>query len=164
MSNAPQWGQFDGVIQWGSFGGVGAGPAAGTGRLQGWRVLATGFDGVFVWPNSGSGGVAETPPVVVTETRGRSGRRYRVIEDPDLLCAELEKEEKVVAKQKKQLTILVSKSPKLEGALYRQVEEKIHVLEAKIDDRMQRIAELMFAIQVALDEQDDDEEEVLLMS
>jgi hypothetical protein len=57
-----------------------------------------------------------------------------------------------------------SESPNVEGVLYQQIQEKIDKLESKIDDRLEKIAGLMLSIQVALDEQDDDEEEVLLMS
>jgi hypothetical protein len=108
-------------------------------------------------------------PPVVEETavaRGRSGRRYRIIEDPDLLQEELRVEEKKVEVQKKKLRILIKRveSPNVEGVLYQQIQEKIERLEAKIDDRLEKIAGLMLAIQVGLDEQDDDEEEVLLMS
>jgi hypothetical protein len=97
---------------------------------------------------------------------GRRGRRYRIIEDPDLLCEELVVEEKKVEVEKKKLRVLIkrSESPNVEGVLYQQIQEKIEKLEAKIDDRLEKIAGLMLAIQVALDEQDDDEEEVLLMS
>lgn len=92
----------------------------------------------------------------------RSGRRYRVIED--VLERQLNKEEKTLTKQRKQLVILQKKAaPTVDGALYQQTQERIEKLEAKIDDRMERIAELMLRIQEGFDEEEDDEE-VLLMS
>jgi hypothetical protein len=106
-------------------------------------------------------------PAPAVESRGRSGRRrYRIIEDPDRLEEELRVEEKKVEKEKKKLKILIKRveSPNVEGVLYQQIQAKVEKLEAKIDDRMERISGLMLAIQVGLDEQDDDEEEVLLMS
>jgi hypothetical protein len=110
----------------------------------------------------------DAPVVVETEiVTGRSGRRrYRIIADPDILEEQLAVEEKKVEKDKKKLKILIKRvdSPNVEGILYQQIQEKVEKLEAKIDDRMEKIAQLMLAIQVGLDEQDDDEEEVLLMS
>ena len=110
---------------------------------------------------------SEGAPVVVAETpqRGRSGRRYRIIEDPDVIEKLLKKEEKTLTKQRRQLVILQKKadSSAVEGALYKQAQERIEKLEAKIDDRLLRIAELMAAIQEGFDDEED-EEEVLLMS
>jgi hypothetical protein len=118
----------------------------------------------------GSGTNSGAPEVVAVEVveRAKSSprRRYRIIEDPDLLQEELRVEEKKVEVEKKKLRVLIKKSdsPNVEGVLYQQIQEKIEKLEAKIDDRLEKIAGLMLSIQVSLDEQDDDEEEVLLMS
>jgi hypothetical protein len=119
--------------------------------------------GELVADDGGSPPVVEETAVVVG---GRSGRRYRIIEDPDLIQEEIRVEEKKVEVEKKKLRVLIkrSESPNVEGVLYQQIQEKIEKLEAKIDDRLEKIAGLMLAIQVGLDEQDDDEEEVLLMS
>jgi hypothetical protein len=102
----------------------------------------------------------------VSERSSRSRRRYRIIEDPDRLEEELRVEEKKVEKEKKKLKILIKRveSTNVEGVLYQQIQAKVEKLEAKIDDRMERISGLMLAIQVGMDEQDDDEEELLLMS
>jgi hypothetical protein len=102
----------------------------------------------------------------VVQQRGRSGRRrYRIFEDPDRLEEQLRVEEKKVEKEKKKLKILINRveSPNVEGVLYQQIQAKVEKLEAKIDDRMEKIVGLLLAIQVGIDEQDD-EEEVFLMS
>jgi hypothetical protein len=115
-------------------------------------------------------GTSDADPVVeVAAGRTASSprrRRYTIIEDPDRLQEELRVEEKKVEVEKKKLRVLIKRveSPNVEGVLYQQIQEKIEKLEAKIDDRLEKIAGLMLAIQVGLDEQDDDEEEVLLMS
>jgi hypothetical protein len=116
----------------------------------------------------GSGTSSALPEVseVVERAKAAPRKRYRIIEDPDLLQEELRVEEKKVEVAKKKLRILIkrSESPNVEGVLYQQIQEKIEKLEAKIDDRLEKIAGLMLAIQVGLDEQDDDEEEMLLLS
>jgi hypothetical protein len=105
-------------------------------------------------------------PAAESSGRGRSGRRYRIIEDPDRIEEEIRVEEKKVEVEKKKLRVLIkrSESPNVEGVLYQQIQEKIEKLEAKIDDRLERIAGLMLAIQVGLDEEDDEEEEIFLLS
>jgi hypothetical protein len=107
---------------------------------------------------------AQQPATTTTTARG--GRRYRIIEDPDLIQEEIKVEEKKVEVEKRKLRVLIkrSESPNVEGVLYQQIQEKIEKLEAKIDDRLEKIAGLMLSIQVALDEQDDDEEEIFLLS
>jgi hypothetical protein len=136
-------------------------------NLVGWADGAWA-DGSWVEGSWGEGEEPAPSPVVTTQraVSGRRHRRYRIIEDPDLLQEELKVEEKKVEVEKKKLRVLIkrSDSPNVEGVLYQQIQEKIEKLEAKIDDRLEKIAGLMLAIQVALDEQDDDEEEVLLMS
>jgi hypothetical protein len=109
----------------------------------------------------------EPQPEVVVERRHVGGRRYRVIEDPDKLCEELKREEKLVEKEKKTLKILVKRRPSLEGALYQQLEVRIEKLEAKIDDRLEKIALLAASIQCGLDKLDeeyDDDEDILNLS
>jgi hypothetical protein len=118
-------------------------------------------------PESWGDGEEPPAPAVVTPERavsGRRHRRYRIIEDHDLLQEELRVEEKKVEVEKKKLRVLVkrSESPNVEGVLYQQIQAKVEKLEAKIDDRMEKIAGLMLAIQVGLDEEDDDEEVLLL--
>lgn len=122
-------------------------------------------------PMSGIGGEPEPEPEpepeVVAEPRGRSGRRYRLVEDPDKLCDELKREEKLVEKEKKTLKILVKRRPSLEGRLYQQLELRIEKLEAKIDDRLERMAVIAAAIQCGLDKLDeeyDDDEDILNLS
>lgn len=110
-----------------------------------------------------------TPPVtppVADEPRAKRGRRYRIIEDPDLICEEIQREEVKVEQEKKKLRILVKQSKRKEGPIYGLVihQEKIQKLEAKIDNRLQRIEALNAMIQVKLAEQQEDDEEVLLMS
>jgi hypothetical protein len=117
---------------------------------------------------AGSGTSSAIPEVAEVVERAKSSprKRYRIIEDPDLLQEELRVEEKKVEVEKKKLRILIKRveSPNVEGVLYQQIQEKIEKLEAKIDDRLEKIAGLMLAIQVGLDEQDDEEEEIFLLS
>jgi hypothetical protein len=125
-------------------------------------------DGSWVEASWGDGEEPAPAPAVTPQSAvsGRRHRRYRIIEDPDKLEELVCVEEKKVEVEKRKLRVLIkrSESPNVEGVLYQQIQEKIEKLEAKIDDRLEKIAGLMLAIQVALDEQDDDEEEVLLMS
>jgi uncharacterized protein YeeX (DUF496 family) len=102
----------------------------------------------------------EPEPEVVATRRAVGGRKYRVVEDPDKLLADLHREEKKVEKEKKRLLVLVKRAsqPSVEGVLYQQIQEKIQVLEAKVDDRLMKIAEIMSAVQTALDDEDDEEE------
>ena len=105
------------------------------------------------------------PPVVVEESRGRSGRRYRIIEDPDRIEEELKQEQVAVKKDKKQLKILVKKldaDPPV--GIYNQLIEKVAVVENRIDERLQRIEALHAMIAQAFEEQNEDDEEVLLLS
>jgi hypothetical protein len=135
-------------------------------NLIGWADGAWA-DGSWVEASWGEGGEEPAPAPVVTPQRAVSGRRrYRIIEDPDRLEEQLRVEEKKVEKEKKKLKILIKRveSPNVEGVLYQQIQAKVEKLEAKIDERMEKIVGLLLAIQVGLDEQDDDEEEVLLMS
>jgi hypothetical protein len=138
-------------------------------NLAGWADGAWA-DGSWEGAAWGEGEEPPAPAPVATTTQqavsGRRHRRYRIIEDPDLIQEEIKVEEKKVEVEKKKLRVLIkrSESPNVEGVLYQQIQEKIEKLEAKIDDRLEKIAGLMLSIQVALDEQDDDEEEVLLMS
>jgi hypothetical protein len=101
----------------------------------------------------------EPEPEVVATRRAVGGRRYRIVEDPDKLLETLHREEKKVEKEKKRLLVLVKRAaqPSVEGVLYQQLQEKIQVLEAKVDDRLTKIAEIMSAVQDALDEEDDEE-------
>jgi hypothetical protein len=116
------------------------------------------------------GSASSDADVVVEVAAGRAAssprRRYRIIEDPDLIQEEIKVEEKKVEVEKRKLRVLIKRveSPNVEGVLYQQIQEKIEKLEAKIDDRLEKIAGLMLSIQVALDEQDDDEEEIFLLS
>jgi hypothetical protein len=117
----------------------------------------------------GSGDSSAEPEVVeavVERAKSSPRRRYRIIEDPDLIQEEIKVEEKKVEVEKKKLRVLIkrSESPNVEGVLYQQIQEKIEKLEAKIDDRLEKIAGLMLSIQVSLDEQDDEEEEIFLLS
>jgi hypothetical protein len=116
----------------------------------------------------GSGTSSAIPEVaaVVEGAKSSPRRRYRIIEDPDLIQEEIRVEEKKVEVEKKKLRVLIkrSESPNVEGVLYQEIQEKIEKLEAKIDDRLEKIAGLMLSIQVALDEQDDEEEEIFLLS
>jgi hypothetical protein len=122
-------------------------------------------------PMSGIGGEPEPEPEpepeVVVDRRPVRGRRYEIIEDPDKLCEELKREEKLVEKEKKTLKILVKRRPSLEGRLYQQLEARIEKLEAKIDDRLERMAVIAAAIQCGLDKLDeeyDDDEDILNLS
>jgi hypothetical protein len=150
-------------------------PSTASLSLSTFAPTVTGGSGQTLTPSTASLTLTTFAPTVTgsdvvaapaAESRGRSGRRYRIIEDPDKLEEELRVEEKKVEVEKKKLRVLIkrSESPNVEGVLYQQIQEKIEKLEAKVDDRLEKIAGLMLAIQVALDEQDDDEEEVLLMS
>jgi hypothetical protein len=116
----------------------------------------------------GSGTSSAIPEVAEVVERAKSSprKRYRIIEDPDLLQEEIRVEEKKVEVEKKKLRVLIKRveSPNVEGVLYQQIQEKIEKLEAKIDDRLEKITGLMLAIQVGLDEQDDEEEEIFLLS
>jgi hypothetical protein len=102
--------------------------------------------------------VAEVPPVA---QRARRGRRYRIIEDPDKIVDEVRVEEKKVEKDKKRLVILIrrSEAPNVHGVLYQQIQSKVEKLEAKIDDRLERIAFLV----ASLDLDDEDDEEVMFL-
>lgn len=126
MSNAPQWSPaFDGVIQWGSFGEVGAGPAAGTGKrlFQRWQVFDAAIDNVFIWQNSGSGGVTPEPSPTGGGAGGKVSKR-RVYAGPvetwaDAVKARFEKRhlEKELGVQTKAL---------------RQVEKQVKAAEKKV--------------------------------
>jgi hypothetical protein len=135
-------------------------------NLTGWADGAWA-DGSWSEASWGEGGEETPAPAPAPAERAVSGRRrYRIIEDPERLQEELRVEEKKVEVAKKKLRILIKRveSPNVEGVLYQQIQAKVEKLEAKIDDRMERISGLMLAIQVGMDEQDDDEEELLLMS
>jgi hypothetical protein len=110
-----------------------------------------------------SGGEA---PVVDVQTRGVSGRKYRVIWEEDEILEEIQEEEKAVAKEKKKLKILIKQAKKLPktGILYRQAEARIERFEQKIDDRLAKIAELLSIINEGINAIADDDEEVLLLS
>lgn len=101
------------------------------------------------------------PEVVVAPRRAVGGRRYRIIEDPDRIQEEILVEEKKVEREKKRLVILERRAaaPNVEGALYQQIQSKVEKLEAKIDDRLERIAFLV----AALDMDDEDDEEVMFL-
>lgn len=107
-------------------------------------------------------GVTPPAPAPVQPVRGRSGRRYRLIEDPDKIQEEIRVEEKKVEREKKRLVILTKRAaaPNVEGALYQQIQHKVEKLEAKIDDRMERLALLI----ASLDMDDEDDEEMFLLS
>lgn len=124
--------------------------------------MASSFSGGSFSSGSFSADDSEPPapaPTVVP-SGARSGRRYRIIEDPDKLLEEVRVEEKKVEKNKKRLVILERRAsaPNVEGALYQQIQAKVEKLEAKIDDRLERIAFLM-----ALDFDDEDDEEVMFL-
>lgn len=107
-------------------------------------------------------GVGPDPvPVVEAPQRVRSRRRYRIIEDPDKILEEVRREEKKVEKDRKQLVIVTRRAyaPNVEGALYQQLQAQVEKLEAKIDDRMERLAFLI----AALDMDDEDDEEVMFL-
>ena len=119
---------------------------------------------VFFLGGASAGGAA--PVVVATETRAHSGRRYRVIEDPDKLEEELKQEQVEVKKDKKKLKILVRK---LENdppvGLYATISAQVQAVENRIDDRLAKIAELHELITMNLEQSiEDDDEEVLLLS
>lgn len=99
-------------------------------------------------------------PAAPQRARGVSGRRYRVIEDPDKILDEIRAEEKKVEKAKKRLVILTKRAaaPSVEGILYQQIQYKVEKLEAKIDGRMARIAFLVASIDL------EDDEDLLLLS
>ena len=85
MANAPNWVvTYDGIIQWGSLGEGGtsghAGPGPGTGRRQGWHVIDTALDTVFVWRNSGAApAVAEEEAEEVVKTGGKGDGKRRIL-------------------------------------------------------------------------------------
>lgn len=107
------------------------------------------------------------PPVAVAETtRAHSGRRYRLVDDPDRLEEEIRQERVEVKKDKKKLKILVRK---LENdppvGIYTTLANQVQVVEARIDDRLEKIAQLAAMLTESLDKEiADDDEEVLLLS
>ena len=112
-------------------------------------------------PMSGVGGEPEPEPQPAAARPRVGGRRYRIIEDPDRILEEIRVQEKKVEKDKKRLVIITRRAaaPDVQGALYQELQAKAEKLEAKIDDRMERIAMLI----ASLDMEDDDEEELWLL-
>jgi septal ring factor EnvC (AmiA/AmiB activator) len=130
-------------------------------NLPGWADGAWA-DGSWV---DGSWGTPEAPPVVVADTtRAHSGRRYRLVEDPDKIEEELKEVRAEVKKDKKKLKILVKKLERDPVGLYA-ISAQVQVVEARIDERMAKIALLAELLTAALEKEiEDDDEEVLLLS
>jgi predicted nucleic acid-binding Zn-ribbon protein len=130
-------------------------------NLPGWADGAWA-DGSWV---DGSWGTPAAPPVVVADTtRAHSGRRYRIIEDPDKLEEELKQERAEVKKDKKKLKILVRKLERDPIGLYA-LSTQVQAVETRIDERLEKIAQLAAMLTASLEaEIAEDDEEVLLLS
>lgn len=122
----------------------------------------TTFDSSAMTFDAATGGGVPQPAPAPAKAPAKRSRRYRVIEDPDKIQEEIRVEEKKVEREKKRLVILTKRAaaPNVEGALYQQIQHKVEKLEAKIDERMERLALLI----ASLDMDDEDDEEMFLLS
>ena len=96
------------------------------------------------------------------EIKGRL-REVEGYAEAERLLRSLKKEEKALEQDRRKLKIHLKtvESAPVTGVLYRKAQERVQVIEARMDERLEKISELHEAIQKALDEQED--EEILLL-
>jgi hypothetical protein len=119
---------------------------------------------------------AEAPPAptpVAAAIGGVKRRAYVEIDgrisevagyaEAEILFRRLKKEEQAQEQDRRKLKIHLKTvdSGQPNGALYKKARERVEVIEARMDDRLEKIAALYEAIQRSLDEQE--EEEILLL-
>jgi hypothetical protein len=105
-----------------------------------------------------SGGVRRSFVHVDGRLRAVSG-----YQEAEKLLRSLKKEEKLQEQDQRKLKIHIKSvaTAPITGRLYAKAQERVQVIEARMDDRLEKMAALAEAIERAMDQQD--EEEILLL-
>jgi hypothetical protein len=143
-------------------------------NLNHWADGAWAEGSLVAEPWADAGEPAPTPEVVPTAQPGGVKRRSflevngRVREvsgyaEAETLLRSLKKEEKAQEQDRRKLKIHIKsvESAPINGRLYAKAQERVKVIEARMDDRLEKIAALLEAIDRAIEQQD--EEEMLLL-
>lgn len=108
------------------------------------------------------GGGEAPPPEAAAEERSRHSRRWQIIGDPFDDDAE-EDQKRILYKLKKKLRILLKRKPATDRGIYK-LTEQIQLVQEKIENVLAKIADIQANISAGLQEIDDDDEEVMLLS